>query len=579
MQTEVPLWASSSPIRSGPEGSSRNDFSWVVSGASTFFLPQMVTGLMGTVYRVLARKYRPTTLKELVGQEVLAQTLAQSIESDRLPHAFLLHGIRGVGKTTTARIIARALNCVGIDGKGGMTPDPCGVCVSCIGINEDRHLDVIEMDAASRTGVDDIREVIESSRYKAVTGRYKIFIIDEVHMLSKSAFNALLKTLEEPPPHVKFIFATTELRKIPETILSRCMRFDLKRIDPLLLINHLKLIAGKEGYDVEEEGLAFLARAADGSLRDALSLLDQAIALSGKVENDSSSRLITSFIIRSMLGLSDRGRLFTLLSFLFKGNIEESLKITQEMIRDGGDPVVIMQDILDLVYWLTCLKIVPGLQNNTAWPAVDRAQGMEIVSALNVPLLTRAWQVLLKGFEEVSHSPSPAQAMDMVLIRLCYMAEMPSLNDLIESMKGSSKQSFTSLNPGPKAAPSVVNKVSLDPILPASFEEMVKLLERHEPLLAGNLVHYVSLVSYKPADLTIRLSENAPSSFIQQLHSSLKRITKQEWKINLSHEEGHGTLIQQRQKEQALAEQQVLSHPVITSVQDVFPGTTLTFIE
>lgn len=578
MPREVPLWVRGSPIRSGPEGSSRNDFFLGRGWSFHFdFLPINTTGLMGTVYRVLARKYRPTTLKELVGQEVLAQTLTQSIENNRLPHAFLLHGIRGVGKTTTARIIARALNCIGSDGKGNMTADPCGVCASCVGISEDRHLDVIEMDAASRTGVDDIREVIESSRYKAVTGRYKIFIIDEVHMLSKSAFNALLKTLEEPPPHVKFIFATTEIRKIPETILSRCMRFDLKRIEPLSLIEHLKFIAEKEGYRVEEEGLSFLARAADGSLRDALSLLDQAIALTGQEGSDGS---ISALTVRSMLGLSDRGRLFTLLGFLFKGSIEESLKITHEMVKDGGDPVVIMQDILDLVYWLTCLKTVPGLQNNAIWPAADRAQGMEIVAPLNVPILTRSWQVLLKGFEEVNHSPSPAQALDMVLIRLCYMAEMPSLNDLIESFKGGDKQTSTPSVPRPMMAVPVPNgKPQTAFPLPASFEEMVKLLEPSEPLLSGNLVHYVSLVSYKPGDLTIRLAENAPPSFTQQLHMALKKITMQEWKISLSQEEGQGTLKQQKEKERDLAQQQALGHPVVALVKEAFPGTTINFME
>lgn len=536
---------------------------------------------MGTVYRVLARKYRPTTLKELVGQEVLAQTLTQSIENKRLPHAFLLHGIRGVGKTTTARIIARALNCIGSDGKGEMTPDPCGVCASCIGINEDRHLDVIEMDAASRTGVDDIREVIESSRYKAVTGRYKIFIIDEVHMLSKSAFNALLKTLEEPPPHVKFIFATTEIRKIPETILSRCMRFDLKRIEPAALIQHLTTIAEKEGYQIEQEAASFLARAADGSLRDCLSLLDQAIALTGT----SSEPLITALTVRNMLGLCDRGQLFSLVKSLFKGDVEESLKTTQDMVKNGGDPLVIMQDILDLVYWLTCLKTVPGLQNDATWPAVDRAQGMEIVAPLNVPLLTRAWQVLLKGYEEVNHSPFPEQALDMVLIRLCYMAEMPLVHDLIESFKGGGKPTLTPVVSRPASVtPVAVEKVvatekSLDLLLPATFEEMVKMLEKSEPLLAGNLIHYVSLVAYKPKDIIMRLAEKAPPAFVQQLNAALKKITKQEWKITLSQEEGQGTIKEQKQKERDLTEQQALQHPVVVSVKEAFPGTTVTFME
>ena len=547
---------------------------------------------MGTVYRVLARKYRPTTLKELVGQEILAQTLTQSIENNRLPHAFLLHGIRGVGKTTTARIIARALNCIGTDGKGEMTPDPCGVCASCVGVNEDRHLDVIEMDAASRTGVDDIREVIESSRYKAVTGRYKIFIIDEVHMLSKSAFNALLKTLEEPPPHVKFIFATTEIRKIPETILSRCMRFDLKRIEPAALIQHLKTIAEKEGYQIEQEAASFLARAADGSLRDCLSLLDQAIALTGTNYGGGSGDgagfgdgtgygggLITTLTVRNMLGLCDRGQLFSLVKSLFKGDVEEVLKTTHDMGKNGGDPLVIMQDILDLVYWLTCLKTVPGLQNDATWPAVDRAQGMEIVAPLNVPLLTRAWQVLLKGYEEVNQSPFPEQALDMVLIRLCYMAEMPLVHDLIESFKGGSKPTLTSAPSRPVTVAPVVNEKPLDVPLPTTFEEMVKMLEKSEPLLAGNLIHYVSLVAYKPTDITIRLAENAPPSFVQQLSVVLKKITKQEWKITLSQEEGQGTIKQQKQKERDLTEQQALAHPVVASVKEAFPGTTVTFME
>jgi len=519
---------------------------------------------MASVHRVLARKYRPTTLKDLVGQEVLAQTLAQGIEANRLPHAFLLHGIRGVGKTTTARIIARALNCVGPDGKGGMTSDPCGVCPSCVSINEDRHLDVVEMDAASRTGVDDIREVIESSRYKAVSGRYKVFIIDEVHMLSKSAFNALLKTLEEPPPHVKFIFATTEIRKIPETILSRCMRFDLKRIDPPLLVNHFRSIAEKEGYGIEDEALAFLARAADGSLRDGLSLLDQAIALTG----DGHQPLITALTVRTMLGLSDRGRLFTLLKSLFQGNIEGALTITRDMAGDGGDAAVIMQDVLNLVYWLTCLKTVPQLKNDTTWPAADREQGIDIVSSLNVPVLMRAWQILLKGSEEVNQSPCPLQALEMVLIRLCYMAEAPLLNDLLESLKGNSKPLIS--------APSRPAAVSL----PATFQDMVKLIEQaREPILLGHLVHDVSLIDYKPGEITLRLSDKAPSSFDQHLRATLRKMTQHDWKVTLSQEQGQATLGHQKKAEKDLAKQNALEHPIVASLEKAFPGTTTTFIE
>ncbi len=529
---------------------------------------------MSTVYRVLARKYRPITLSELVGQEVLAQALTQGIEANRLPHAFLLHGIRGVGKTTTARILARSLNCIGVDGKGGITPNPCGVCSSCVSINEDRHLDVIEMDAASRTGVDDIREVIESARYKAVVGRFKVFIIDEVHMLSKSAFNALLKTLEEPPPHVKFIFATTEIHKIPETILSRCMRFDLKRIEPEHLVKHLKLIAEKEGFQVEQEALVNLARAADGSLRDGLSLLDQAIALT----SDGKEALVKATVVQAMLGLVDRERLFTLVRALFEGNIEKTITVTQSLLKDGGDATMVLQDILDLVYWLTCLKTVPQLQNEASWPLADRQQGMEIAGPLNVPLLMRAWQLLLKGYEEVCQAPSSSQALEMVLIRLCYMADAPLLHQLLD---GSNKISIPAhSSQQPIASVSTISVPSISITLPATFEEMVKLVETaKEPILFSHLLHDVYLISYKPGEITLRLSAKAPSNFVQNLKQTLSKLTRQDWLIQVSQEQGQNTLTEQKQEEQKQTEQQVLDHPVVAAIKDTFPGTKVTFID
>ncbi|MCX7338403.1 MAG: DNA polymerase III subunit gamma/tau [Alphaproteobacteria bacterium] len=547
---------------------------------------------MVLVYRVLARKYRPKTLGDLVGQEVLTKALAQGIENDRLPHAFLLHGIRGVGKTTTARIIARALNCIGQDGKGGMTADPCGVCVSCISINDDRHLDVIEIDAASRTSVDDIREIIESCRYKAVTGRYKIFIIDEVHMLSKSAFNALLKTLEEPPAHVKFIFATTEIRKIPDTIISRCMRFDLKRIEPLQIIQHLQDISTREGFKIEQEALASLARTADGSMRDGLSLLDQAIALTVGTGSD----LISATTVKTMLGLCDRQGLFSLVRHLFTGDVDNTLKEVRLLVGNGGDPSVILQDILDMLYWLTCLKSVPQLQNDPTWPEADRTEGVQIVAPLEMPTLIRAWQLLLKGLEEVNSAPIPAQALEMVLLRFCYMADMPPLQSILESFK-KNLTSGHSTPRGSQVAAAPPEKMDTDPIvlppspiahpvvpLPATFADLIKMLElAREPLLVGHITHDLHLIDYKPGELSICLGPQAPASFISQLSQVLKQQTQHVWKINLGQSKDHKnlalTLAEQKQEQKNALSNEALTHPVIYSLKQSFPGSTVTFME
>jgi DNA polymerase-3 subunit gamma/tau len=512
--------------------------------------------MTNTPYRVLARKYRPTSLQDLVGQSLLVQTLQQAIEANRMPHAFLLHGIRGVGKTTTARILARSLNCLGPDGQGPITITPCGVCASCIGIAEDRHLDVLEMDAASRTGVDDIREITESARYKAVTGRFKIFIMDEVHMLSKSAFNALLKTLEEPPAHVKFIFATTEIRKIPETILSRCMRFDLKRIEPKDIMDHLSAVCGKENFSIEQDGLAMLARAADGSMRDALSLLDQAMAL-------ASSPQITTPIVQNMLGLVDRGRLFSLLHLLFQGKVQEVLESTQALLQDGGDPTLILHDILDGVYWLTCLKTAPLLQQDTTYPEADRTQGMEIIQNLAPSHLMTAWQALLKGYEEVNTSPLPHQTLQMVLIRLCHMAHMPPLEDLLLNTQSTVSGPTKTRPSGPLAAAP----------LPTTFQNMLTMLEQNrEPLLASQLVHDVHLVSYSPLKIIMRLSKQAQKTLPSQLKEALYGITQQQWTIVLSEDEGAPTLAQVRQAQKEEDEKALLDHPTLQAIRAAFPG-------
>src|SRR5882757_6555209 len=379
-------------------------------------------------YRVLARKYRPTTFAEMIGQDALVRTLTNAMAGGRLAHAFVLTGVRGVGKTTTARLIAKALNCVGPDGKGGPTPDPCGVCVNCTAIAEDRHVDVLEMDAASRTGIDDIRELLEGVRYRPTSARYKIYIIDEVHMLSDKAFNALLKTLEEPPEHVKFIFATTEIRKVPVTVLSRCQRFDLKRVPQETLVEHFGKISAVEKVEISPEALALIARAADGSVRDGLSMLDQAIAHGGGV--------VDSAQVRDMLGLADRSKVLDLFEKTLRGDAKAVVAALGEMHDSGADPVLILQDLLELTHWVTRLKVAPEAGASSA--DSERAQGLAMAAKLSMASLTRAWTLLLKGLQETLAAPSPLRAAEMALIRLCYVADLPSPSDAIKALQNGS---------------------------------------------------------------------------------------------------------------------------------------------
>ena len=379
-------------------------------------------------YRVLARKYRPQSFSELIGQEAVVRTLSNAIATGRIAHAFILTGVRGVGKTTTARIIARALNCVGADGAGGPTAAPCGECVHCRSIAEDRHVDVIEMDAASRTGVDDIRELTDGVRYRPVSARYKVYIIDEVHMLSKNAFNALLKTLEEPPPAVVFVFATTEIHKVPVTVLSRCQRFSLRRVPAELLVEHYRRVALAEGIEVEPAALALIARAADGSVRDGLSLLDQAIAL--------CSGAVTETAVRDMLGVADRGQVFDLLETVLRGDAATALAQFDRLYQEGADPLLLLQDLLDLAHFLTRLKLAPTAGAGDPILEGDRERARPLADQLSMPALARVWQMLLKGLGEVQAAPSPVQAAEMVLVRLAYVADLPIPAELVRSVQG-----------------------------------------------------------------------------------------------------------------------------------------------
>jgi DNA polymerase-3 subunit gamma/tau len=556
-------------------------------------------------YRVLARKYRPSTFAELIGQEAMVRTLSNAIAAGRVAHAFILTGVRGVGKTTTARILARALNCVGPDGSGGPTAEPCGRCAQCLAIAEDRHVDVIEMDAASRTGVDDIRDLTEGVRYRPVSGRHKIYIIDEVHMLSKNAFNALLKTLEEPPPDVKFIFATTEIHKVPVTVMSRCQRFSLRRVPVELLIRHYQQIAEAEGVEIEPAALALIARAADGSVRDGLSLLDQAIAL--------SAGRIAEAAVRDMLGIADRGLVFDLLESVLRGDASAALAQLDGLYRGGADPLMILQDLLDRSHFLTRLKLAPEAGAGDPIVDGDRERALPLAEKLTMPVLTRFWQMLLKGLEEVQIAPSPIQAAEMVLVRLAYVADLPAPAELVRSVAaptaavpgrgngaiiGSSApvplssanipaQPTDVLSSGPNAANALRvtaelaesrNEPALDPI-PQSFAEVVALFgRRREALLRSHLCSHVHLVHFEPGRIEFRPASEAPRDLANRLGELLREWTGIRWMIVVSEAEGEPTLRQQEDGRERDLRNEVASHPLVQAVLETFPGATITAV-
>ncbi|MCQ4160933.1 DNA polymerase III subunit gamma/tau [Roseomonas sp. GC11] len=539
-----------------------------------------------TPYRVLARKYRPQSFADLIGQDALVRTLRNAFAQNRVAHAFMLTGVRGVGKTTTARIIARALNCVGPDGQGGPTADPCGVCAECQAILADRHPDVLELDAASNNGVDNIRELREAVRYRPARARFKVYILDEVHMLSTAAFNALLKTLEEPPPQVKFLFATTEIRRVPATILSRCQRFDLKRVPQEVLRAHFTRIAEQEGVAASEAALAMIARAADGSVRDGLSLLDQAIAQAA-----GSPEGVQATLVRDMLGLADRSLLFDLLEAAFRGDIPAVLAAMDAGHERGADPGVVLADLLELTHTLTRLRAVPALRQDPSLPEQERVRGVALAEKLSIPVLGRAWQVLLKGISEVAEAPDRRAAAEMVLIRLAHLAELPTPGDLVKRLTeggaslpqpaapapqgggggaGGGGAGFRSAMGGGGAVMAAPAPAALPQ--PRSFREVVALASGRAPMLHAHLLHSVHLVAFAPGRIEFRQTAHAPRDLAGQLSTLLAEQTGSRWTISLSNAEGEPTLAQQRSHIASERLEIARAHPMVQAILLAFPG-------
>ena len=541
-------------------------------------MDDLITTSESGAYRVLARKYRPTTFADLKGQEALVQTLSNAFAQGRVAHAFVLTGVRGVGKTTTARIIAKGLNCLSADGP---TVSPCGQCDNCLAIGNDRHVDVIEMDAASRTGVDDIREIIEGVRYKPVSARFKVYIIDEVHMLSRNAFNALLKTLEEPPPHVKFVFATTEIRKVPITVLSRCQRFDLRRLDTAALIELFTAVAEKEAVSIADEAAAAIARAADGSARDGLSILDQAMAM--------AEGMVTADQVLKMLGVADRTQIYDLFETLLDGRLSDALEILARLHAHGVDPLVMMQDLLDLTHWVTKAKTAPATLAEAGLSDLERQRGGQFAEKLSVPVLGRTWQILLKGIGEVQMASRPMQACEMVLIRLAHISDLPSPGDLVKQLTNAAAtvaaaDSAATLagpesesDPGPQAA-----QVAAHPEaeMPADFAAIVGLFESHrEAVLQTHLIENVRPVEVAAGRLIFQPLAGAPKDLASLLANRLRTFTAAAWHVESVPAGGQPSLSELRQTVRLEAKAEVARDPVVRAVLEAFPGAAIESIK
>ncbi|WP_375279960.1 DNA polymerase III subunit gamma/tau [Pseudooctadecabacter sp.] len=551
-----------------------------------------------TQYQVLARKYRPETFADLVGQDAMVRTLKNAFAADRIAQAFIMTGIRGTGKTTTARIIAKGMNCIGPDGNGGPTTEPCGVCENCVAIMEGRHVDVMEMDAASRTGVGDIREIIESVHYRAASARYKIYIIDEVHMLSTSAFNALLKTLEEPPAHVKFIFATTEIRKVPVTVLSRCQRFDLRRIEPEDQIALLRRIATAEGAEITDDALALITRAAEGSARDAQSLLDQAIS-HGAGETTAEQ-------VRAMLGLADRGRVLDLFDMILKGHAAEALTELSSQYADGADPMAILRDLAEIAHWVSVIKITPDAAEDPTVGPDERTRGADMAEALPMRVLTRLWQMLLKALEEVSMAPNAMMAAEMAVIRLTHVADLPSPEELVRKLDGQTPPPPTtgggaprpaqSAPPDARGAPAPTHSGPSGTSMSAggaavaiatqealqhypTFDHVAELIRRHRDVkLLVEVETGVRLAAYQPGRIEFEPAPNAPQDLAQRLGSRLQAWTGNRWAVTVVNDGGAPTIAEVRDAEMNALRDRATTHPVVQAVLSQFPGAKITEI-
>jgi len=537
-------------------------------------------------YVVLARKYRPQTFEELLGQDALVQTLTNAIKNNRLHHAYILTGIRGVGKTTTARLIARALNCIGLDGKGGPTIRPCGSCENCKAIAAGRHIDVLELDAASRTGVDDMRELLDGVGYKPTNARYKVYIIDEVHMLSKGAFNALLKTLEEPPAHVKFIFATTEIRKVPITILSRCQRFDLQRLSIETLVNLFTKIAATEGIEAQNEALEIVARAADGSARDGLSMLDQAIVLgNGKIKTDT---------VIEMIGLADRNKTLSLFEELISGDMSCVVRNLLEQYKNGANPLSILQDLIDVTHMVARVKVVPATLNMQMLSENERKLCEKLSSNISIAVLSRMWQMLIKGISELNTAPIPLKALEMILIRVAYSANLPTPMEILSEVKKNSNVNFiqsakTSEKPKfePEKCIPQINKPEVKEQINIQqdvnyadinfgLNDFVAYLEEHKKmLLLYGVKNDISIEEFSSGHIKMAISEKAAPDFMQNFNKELETASGIKWQIEIRRGPLGETLAD---KEKALAEQDkrsVSEYPLVKAILSEFPGAKI----
>ncbi|UAK23438.1 DNA polymerase III subunit gamma/tau [Sphingomonas nostoxanthinifaciens] len=521
-----------------------------------------------TPYRVLARKYRPQRFSELIGQDAMVQTLGNAIKRDRLAHAFLLTGVRGVGKTSTARLIAKALNCIGPDGQGGPTIDPCGVCEPCVAIAEGRHIDVVEMDAASHTGIDDIREIIEAVRYAAVSARYKVYIIDEVHMLSKAAFNGLLKTLEEPPAHVKFLFATTEVNKVPVTVLSRCQRFDLKRIPADLLARHFAHVAEAEHVAAEPEALALVARAAEGSARDGLSILDQAIAHAGM-----DGGAVTAAQVRDMLGLSDRGAIRRLFGCLLAADVPGVLAAVAQQDALGVEPAALLRGLLEVVHGVTRAKV--GGAEDPALSVEERQAYADWASRLGFVALHRLWQLLLKGHAEVLGAPGPREAVEMALLRVVHASQLPDPGDLAKRLQAGEPL-------GTAPAPSVSQPEPPPPApvaaLPDTPEAFHALLQQKGALRLAACFEEARVIRFAPPEIVLAESRAIGPGFVQEVLACINPKFGESglrWEISVAQGLGKASMREQERAQEQAARDAILDAPMVAAVRAAFPDAEL----